>query len=136
MIYLPDTDSVNYIVKSVSPAVSRYQRAIESNAEMVLCPVVHYEVVRYLGLRRATKLRRRYDVLVQEWFPIELLREDWNTAADLWMQRHRAGRPITDADLLIAVTALKTEAVLVTNNTRHFESLGLTLENWMLPEQE
>jgi predicted nucleic acid-binding protein len=34
------------------------------------------------------------------------------------------------ADLLIAVIALKTGATLVTNNTRHFEGLGLAVENW------
>src|SRR3990172_11197155 len=43
----------------------------------------------------------------------------------------RIGRPLDDADLLIACLALVTGATLVTNNTRHFSRIsGLKLENW------
>jgi predicted nucleic acid-binding protein len=56
--------------------------------------------------------------------------DDWRTAADLWASRHRAGKPITDSDLLIAVSALKSGATLATNNLRHFDDLGLSLETW------
>jgi predicted nucleic acid-binding protein len=34
-------------------------------------------------------------------------------------------------DLLIAVTALKAGAILVTNNVNHFNNIGIPLENWM-----
>lgn len=43
-----------------------------------------------------------------------------------------AGRPVPDADLFIAATALAHNAVLVTHNTRHFENIeGLQLEDWL-----
>ncbi|MBI3947438.1 MAG: hypothetical protein HY321_16060 [Armatimonadetes bacterium] len=42
----------------------------------------------------------------------------------------RAGWPIADSDLLIAVCALQAGAMLVTNNAEHFEGLGVTVENW------
>jgi predicted nucleic acid-binding protein len=87
---------------------------------------------RYLMLKGATRVEQFYANLVANWFPVELLRQDWDTAADLWAQRHRQGKPIQDADLLIAVAALKTGACLVTNNTRHFDGLGVIVDNWML----
>lgn len=96
----------------------------------MLSPVVHYEVVRYLKLKNSLRVLREYNVLAATWERLEVVGSDWETASDLWAARHRAGAPITDADLLVAVTALKTGATLVTNNINHFGGLGLTLENW------
>lgn len=42
-----------------------------------------------------------------------------------------AGRPVSDFDSLIAAHAIADGAILVTNNTKHFEHIeGLHLENW------
>jgi tRNA(fMet)-specific endonuclease VapC len=131
--YLPDTDTVNYLLRSRPLVVERYTAALASNAVFILSPIVRYEIVRYLLLRRATSAHRAYDRIVSDWDTVELVGDDWRTAAELWSQRHRAGRPIEDTDLLIAVTARKAGAVLVTNNTSHFDGLGLTVENWILP---
>ena len=45
-----------------------------------------------------------------------------------------SGHPQTDADLIIAATALEHSRVLVTGNTTHFAWIpSLTLENWRAP---
>ncbi|MBI4055084.1 MAG: PIN domain-containing protein [Elusimicrobia bacterium] len=44
----------------------------------------------------------------------------------------KQGAPLDDADLLIASCCLRHQAVLVTNNTRHFQRVpNLKLENWL-----
>ncbi|MGH7231979.1 MAG: hypothetical protein ACREJU_11570 [Nitrospiraceae bacterium] len=44
----------------------------------------------------------------------------------------REGKGVNDSDLFIAAVTLSIEAVLVTNNVRHFTRVeGLTVENWM-----
>jgi tRNA(fMet)-specific endonuclease VapC len=44
---------------------------------------------------------------------------------------HRSGMPIGSMDAMIAGHALALDAVLVTNNTRHFSRVpGLRIENW------
>ncbi len=91
---------------------------------------MHYEVTRYLKLKGARALARSYEELVAAWERLEILGGDWDVAADLWAERHRVGRPIEDSDLLIAVGALQSGATLVTNNTDHFEDLGIEVENW------
>jgi len=55
-------------------------------------------------------------------------------AADLWVVAHHGGLPATDADLLIAATALEHGRALVTGNTTHFSWIpGLTVEDWRQP---
>ncbi len=42
-----------------------------------------------------------------------------------------AGRRVDDADVIIAATAMRHNAVLVTGNTRHFSRFeGLVIEDW------
>jgi predicted nucleic acid-binding protein len=130
--YLLDADTLNYLLKSLSPVTERFREAATAGAEFVLSDVVHFQITRYLKLKGATRIERFYSRLTSGWKLAALEWADWDTAADLWASRHRQGSPIQDADLLIAVMALKAGATLVTNNTRHFEGIGLTVENWTL----
>ncbi len=43
----------------------------------------------------------------------------------------RQGLPIDDFDLLIGSAAIANRCVLVTDNIRHFERLGIKMENWV-----
>ncbi|MCF0172267.1 MAG: PIN domain-containing protein [Bacteroidales bacterium] len=44
----------------------------------------------------------------------------------------REGNMIDDSDLLIAATAMSSDCILVTENTKHFDRInGLRLENWI-----
>jgi tRNA(fMet)-specific endonuclease VapC len=113
---LVDTNTVNYLIRSDAPFIDRYASEVRAGHEFILSPVVHLEVTRYLKLKGASRLQRAYSRLIPDWQTVELTAGDWDIAADLWAQRHRLGRPIEDADLLIAVTALKTGTVLVTHN--------------------
>jgi len=129
-LYLLDTNIINYLLKRVRPVTARFDDVVASDAVFRLSPLVHYEVVRYLKLRQSARLMRDYQRLVADWPVVEISTADGDMAADLWAQRHRAGNPIEDTDLLIAVTALKTGAILVTNNAAHFQNLGVALGNW------
>ncbi len=107
-----------------------YQIALASGAKFALSMRVHFQVTRYLDLKGLTRLRRKYGTATANWQKIGLDETDWDDAAKLWAERHRIGKPVGDADLLIAIMARKCEAVVVTNNTRHFEGLGIPLVNW------
>src|SRR5215831_19351932 len=49
-------------------------------------------------------------------------------------QRHRAGRPLSMADGIIAATALEHQLTLVTRNVKDYAGLGLTIFNpWDAP---
>jgi tRNA(fMet)-specific endonuclease VapC len=125
-----DTNTLNYILKRRPPAVARLQQATEGGDRFLLASIVHHELTRYLELKGAHRLIHLYRHLVELWIPCNLGFEDWNAAALLWAERHRAGKSISDLDLLLATLARKHQAVLITSNTRHFQGLGLTLEDW------
>lgn len=133
MIYLLDTDIINYILRDTSPYLDRYQRELGAGARFILSPFVHYEITRYFRLRGMHRLQNGYHQLIQSWVQVEIIDSDWDIAADLWANRHRQGSPIEDSDLLIAFTALKSEATLVTNNKRHFGGFDLAIIDWSIP---
>lgn len=133
MRFLPDTNTLNYLLKKRQPVVSRFREATERGAEFLLSSVTHYELTRYLDLKGAHKLMRSYERITVSWRRCNLEFEDWNDAAGLWARRHRLGRAISDLDLLLATLARRENAVLITSNVRHFVDLGVTFEDWMAP---
>jgi predicted nucleic acid-binding protein len=129
---LLDTNTLNYILKRRQPVVDRLRKASDDGCRFFLASIVHYELIRYLELKKADRLIDLYGRLVESWSRYSLSFADWSSAARLWSECHRVGRSISDLDLLLATVARKHDVVLVTSNTRHFESFGLTLEDWTL----
>jgi tRNA(fMet)-specific endonuclease VapC len=130
MRLLIDTNIITYFLRERELVLSRFTEALKADNVFVSSDVVDYEIRRYLVLKNATRQLARYEALSRDWLPVSLTRDDWRTAAKLWAELHRAGRSIEDRDLLIAISALKEQALVVTNNTRHFEGLGVPLADW------
>jgi predicted nucleic acid-binding protein len=130
MRLLLDTNIISFVLRERDSVLRRFTEALASDAAFVSSDVVDYEIRRYLVLKGAKRQLERYEALSRDWPAVSVTRQDWHAAAKLWAEIHRAGRSIDDRDLLIAVSALKAEATLVTNNTRHFEGLGVPLGDW------
>lgn len=130
MKVLIDTNIISHVLRERDPVLSRLTEALDSDNVFLSSDVVDYEIRRYLVLKDARRQLERYEALSRDWVPVSVTRDDWRAAANLWAELHRAGRSIEDRDLLIAISALKERAVLVTNNTRHFEGLGVPLSDW------
>ena len=129
MKILIDTN-ITYVLREREPALSKFTEVLNSDEVLISSDVVDYEIRRYLMLKGAKRQLARYEELSRDWLPVSLTRDDWRSAAKLWSELHRAGRSIEDRDLLIAVSALKEQALLVTHNTRHYEALGVSLADW------
>jgi tRNA(fMet)-specific endonuclease VapC len=113
--------------------LDHFEDSARQGNSFLLASVAHYELQRYLDLKGADRLLRRYESLVTHWQRCDLGFGDWDDAARLWAERHRAGRSISDLDLLLAILARKHRAMLVTSNTKHFEGLDIPLADWSLP---
>jgi len=127
-----DTNIASYAIKGRSRSVGA---RIHEIARDSICLSVISEVELWYGLvvlpeshilhERVPAFLRRYEVL------------PWPREASVIFAREkrrleRIGMIVHDFDIMIAAHALAIDAVLVTNNMRHFERIGegLRLVNW------
>jgi len=133
MLYMLDTDVASYIIKGVH---KRVDRRVAATPPTDLCISAMTRAELKYGLA-ASPANVRLHTLVERFLGNMRLLAWGKDAADLHaqikFQLRSAGTPIGEMDTLIAAHALAADAVLVTNNTRHFEriKLPLMLENWM-----
>ena len=128
MIYLLDTTIISALLRNnqtVFDAVEHHKDDILS-----LCPPVHFEVRRGLLWKDA---QVQLDTYIQDLVPrftwIPLLEADWEQAAALWAQTRKAGRQLSDIDLLIAAIALRVKGTIASNDA-DFDALDIPRVNW------
>lgn len=131
-LYMLDTDTSSYIIKSRPESVHR--RLAQVNPEQVCISIITYAELLY-GVERSSSQQINHEIVMD--FARRLLVQTWDEAAaeayaKLRADLEKVGQPIGGMDMQIAAHALSLQAILVTNNTRHFERVsGLVLENWV-----
>jgi tRNA(fMet)-specific endonuclease VapC len=127
-----DTDTASYVIKGRSPTIEARLAAIPP--DRVCVSVVTRAELMY-GLKRLP-LSHRLHLGVRQFLKIVRV-PAWDAEAadhyaDIRYQLTGAGKPIGDLDMMIAAHALALGAVLVTNNTKHFQHVAapLALANW------
>jgi tRNA(fMet)-specific endonuclease VapC len=131
-----DTDIFSYITDNRYPEVlARGRQYIRAFGHYSVSAVTVTEVL--LGYRSKMDDERAADFFKRletcEVFPVDL--EEAILAGEILARLMRAGQDIGPFDPFIAVTAIESERVLVTNNIKHYQSvvnLGFPLEpeNW------
>lgn len=133
MLYMLDTDTVSYMLKGRHPSIAAKLADISPDN---VCISVMTCAELLFGLK-ALPVSHRLHIAVRRFIQmVQLL--PWQIDAARWYAdiRHQlksAGTPIGEMDLMIAAHSLAVGAILVTNNTRHFERIDapLILANWV-----
>lgn len=128
-----DTDTSSYLLKGRFPGIAAQMDRLAAE-RLCVSMVTRAEllVAAELGNARLTR-----PVVTAYLSRVRVL--PWDEAASdhyapLAARFHRSGVSIGDLDILIAAHALSVNAVLVTNNQKHFSRVpGLALENWTQP---
>lgn len=128
--YLLDTNIISLLLRRDPIIEQRIEEAFAANETIVLSPIVLYEIRRGLLKRDSKKQMAFFGRLIPKLGWHDFDRVDWEQSAQLWAEREKMGRPIEDADLLIAAQVRRLNAILVTDNEKDFEGLGVTVENW------
>ena len=130
-MYMLDTDTCSYVLKRKPPSVLARLEGL--SGELVCVSEVTRAELLYGAARepeRGPAIRELIDDLLSR-----LLVLDWNAAepyAAIRAALEASGNTIGNMDMLIGAHALHVDAILVTNNHRHFERIeGLRLENWV-----
>lgn len=131
MLYMLDTNICSAVIKKQSGADNKL--AALDPADVCISAITYAEL--RFGVALAAPARR-LEALVGEF--LDCVRcEPWDElAADhhgtLRAQLRRSGRPIGQFDEMIAAHALALQAVVVTNNEKHFLQVpGLKVVNWI-----
>lgn len=132
MLHMLDTDTASYLIKGKSPGIEA--KLAELAPAMVCISVMTRAELQY-GLKRLPAGHRLHLTVRQFLKIVRVLPWD-SDAADWYAEiRHQlvsTGQAIGELDMMIAAHALSAGAVLVTNNSRHFERIEapLILANW------
>jgi len=126
--YVFDTNIFTAILRQEQGIKARLQATPQ--AELYLCPIVFYEVYRGLLYRDARKQLDFFLNYTSQFTWHDYTKEDWRAAGEHWAKLRLRGYQMADNDLLIAVFALQRQAILVTDNEKHFEALGVPMQNW------
>ena len=106
------------------------RQALENQDEICIIPIVYFELIR--GLRKRNDLES-IEQIRRLWRTLsyyEATRTIWDTAVNFYVMTIRQNQQREDADILIAAFAEVLNAVVVTDNIRHFEAFGLPIANW------
>ena len=132
MAHLLDTNIVSYILKKNNTLEQKLEEVTSLGEEVFISCITYYEIKRGLVAVNATKqladfniFLRKYEVLFLD--DIEIIEQACKIHADLKVK----GRPIQDADILIAATAITRGLILVSNDSDLQGVEGLSLENWL-----
>jgi len=134
--YLLDTNLISCILKRQTGsqrANSKLQSLLKQNALILISPIVFYELARLLYKKKAEKQLASLEKLVNFLNWCDLNRTTWESGSKLWAKCRRKGRPTgegIDADVLIAAQAKEHNAIVITDNVRHFQYLGVNYESW------
>jgi tRNA(fMet)-specific endonuclease VapC len=130
--YLLDTNIFSYLLKSNVTVDNKLREATRSGNEVFLSCITYYEVKRGLLAVNASRqladfhqFCTDYEVLFLD--DIEIIEKACEIHVDLKIK----GRPIQDADILIAATAITRGLTLVSNDSDLLRIQGLSLENWL-----
>lgn len=129
---LLDTDTLSEVMKGVDQRVQdNARRYLTAFDHFTFSLITRYEILRGLKARRAIRQIVRFEQRCQHSVVLPLTDAIIVHAADLYALLHQEGQLVSDADILIAATALQHNLILVTENVNHFHRIpGLSIESW------
>ncbi len=132
MTYILDTNTCIFWLKDVG----NVRQQVNAHAEDRITTNIVSLAELYYGVEKSAEQHRQHNREKLEELIAVIGYAPFSAAAAQFFGEHKAslrklGQPIADLDLMIAAVALAEQAVLVTDNLKHFERIpGLQLENW------
>ena len=127
-----DTDTLSGIMRRDVDAVSNAKQYLADHPKLTISIITRYEILRGLMAKNATAQVSNFDRLCANMEVFQSTDPIVVRAASLYANLRQTGKPIGDADILIAATCLENGHDIVTNNISHFSRIpGLVVRNWL-----
>ncbi|MFN4179589.1 MAG: type II toxin-antitoxin system VapC family toxin [Armatimonadota bacterium] len=123
---LLDSDTMSEILKGKNSTImARAALYLRQHAHFTISLITRYEILRGLKVRDAMARMARFEWECQRGRIIVLPLTDAIIvrAAEIYADLYQRSQLISDADILIAATAIEHNLVLVTNNLTHFQRI-------------
>ena len=121
-------------VRSDPSDVLRLNRLIASNTAILIPEVSDFEIRRSLLLHGLVASISELNFLQKQFVYVPITTSVMLTAADLWAQSRKRGRPTADVkeldcDVVLAAQAIESGAEILTENVGHLEQF-VTVHQW------
>lgn len=130
MHYILDTDICSYIIRENSSVLLKNLNS-HNHDKISITSITYAELLFGAEKKSSTKIADKIEAIASN---VNIISFDQNAAIEyskMRLELEKSGTPIGNMDMLIASCALSEEAILVTNNERHFSKIsGLKIENW------
>lgn len=128
-----DTDTLSAVMRKNPVVMPKALAYISEYGQFTFSIITIYEILRSLKVKGAIKQAIVFDRFHKKNIILLLTDEIVVKAAEIYADLRKRGELISDADILIAASALVHELGVVTNNEQHFTRIkGLQVENWLI----
>lgn len=129
---LLDSDTLSEVIKGRDHQVLRHARDyLLEHGFFRFSIITRYEVLRGLRAKDAARQIREFLESCRASIVYPMTEEVIDRAAEIYSELWKKGQLISDADTLIAATALLQDLAVVTGNEDHFRRIpGLRVINW------
>ncbi len=130
---LLDTDTLSAMMRRVANVQAHSNKYLLNHSKFNFSTISRFEILPGLKAKNALKQIASFNAFCSNNNAVPLSDPVVVCAADIYAELYKRGQLISDADILIAASALEYSYVLVTNNLAHFERIpGLRIENWLI----
>ena len=129
---LLDTDVLSGLMRKNPIALNRARGYLQNYPQFTISLVTRFEVLRGLKAKCATTQLLAFHAFCENNEVLPITDAVIVCAADIYADLHSRGQLISDADILIAATAIEDGLVVATNNLADFERVAtLQIDNWL-----
>jgi tRNA(fMet)-specific endonuclease VapC len=131
MIFL-DTDILSYFFCGNLAIRDRLHDYIKNGGQAALTAINVYEILKGLKYRNDASKGKLFAEFLRYITVFTIDGPTIDEAANIYADLRKNGRPIGDADVLIAAIVISNNGMLVSNNTKHYQHIkNLHLMNWL-----
>jgi tRNA(fMet)-specific endonuclease VapC len=129
--YILDSDTLSYLARKIPSVVNQAAKVGLTN--LCISTISELEVRTGLAIKNDPKLFLSVSDLLGQFNIIAFDSKAAQESAKVRAFLRAIGKPSGNLDPLLAGHAISIGAVLVTNNTKHYENVpGLALDNWLV----
>lgn len=127
-----DTDILSAFLKGTPVVLARVSAYLCEHSTFTISAITRFEIRRGLCAKKASTQARHFDEFCSRTQVLPVTDEIIVRASEVYADLHQRGELISDADVLIAATALVHSLGVATNNEEHFRRVtALHVENWL-----